>query len=148
MMHVELVSLNHGHAVSSIRRFLRDDRAQQGCGGSVGGPVAMAPKKLPPPQPEPSQPPQKRGRKTKSDAGGDGSLASAIPDAYLVKVQNALSLVLDHPVFHKIVDAKPLSIKPEGKKGGGGWKVLKSNSTPNNLTPLNTALPWHGNLQY
>ena len=87
----------------------------------------MSPKKAQPPQPEPGQPPQKRGRKAKTDTaspGGRDEVSVPTPDAYLVKVQDALSLILGHPVFHKIADAKPLSIKPEGKKGGGGWKVL------------------------
>ena len=51
-----------------------------------------------------------------------GDTDAAVPDTYSVKVHDALSLIMR--TFHTIVDATPLSIKPDAKKkGGGGFKV-------------------------
>jgi hypothetical protein len=54
----------------------------------------------------------------------DAAAPAAVPDAYLVRVHDALSLIMAHPVFQKIFDAPPLGInvKCDGKKvkGVGG----------------------------
>jgi hypothetical protein len=77
---------------------------------------------MPPAKREPAQ--GESAPSAKKKARADVAADVPVPDAYLVKVHEALSQIMDHRTFQKIVDCKPLTIKPDGKKkGGGGFKV-------------------------